>query len=233
MIAGISFSAESAVKVEKKVALTATVDVDIQTKVHAIASASVSCLAETRAQLLATGEIKIEDEPDLEDDLLEEEEEGEFDSSDEDEFRNEDSHEEMKIVSNPYSGVFRRDSFEIKVVEVGGEWRCEIPQSGWEGIVGVKPFGEKAVYTVSTRMQVYLLVAMWIEETHQEFLRKGPFISTLPLCSQKRVLEECKPLWNLIGGTKDGGVSSLSRYLKNVDIVWPEGVLPLNKCFGG
>ena len=232
-MSGALISAMSTVKVEKTVAFSAAVDVDVQTKVHAIASASVSCLVETRTQLLAAGEIKIEDEPELEEDLLEEEDEGEFDSSDEDALRSDEPYEAREIVSTPYSGIFRRDSFEIKVVERDGEWRCEIPQSGWEGMVGVRPFGEKAVSTVSTRMQVYLLVAMWIEEKRQDFLREGPFGVLLPLCSQKNLLEDCEPLRDLIGGNKDGGASSLSRFLKNVDIVWPEGVLPLNKCFGG
>lgn len=238
MSVGVSASA----RVEEKA--QASVSVDVQTKVHAIASASVSCLAETRAQLLAAGEIKIEDEPELEEDLPEEADEGEFDSSDEDEAWDEEPDGEREIVSDPSFGIFRRDIFEIKVVKDGGAWRCEVPQSGWEGVVGVKPFGKKAVYAVSTRMQVYLLLAIWLKDHHQGFLQNGPFGLERPLCSQKKLLDENLQLKEVVGmkfdrktkklcKKEDDGKSSLSRYLNNVDLVWPEGALPLRKCFGG
>ena len=88
MIGGVSVSARNAVKVRKEVGVNAqaalVVDVNFQTKIHAFACASVSCLAEARAQLLASGDVEIEDEPKLEEDLPMEDDEGEFDPSDED-----------------------------------------------------------------------------------------------------------------------------------------------------
>jgi hypothetical protein len=248
MNVGMSVSAQNtarvARKVEIKIQVSEFVNVDVQTRVNAIASASVSCLAEIQSQLLAAGEIKIEDEPELEEDLPEEEDEGEFDSSDEDEVWNEEPDGEREIVSDPSSGIFRRDNFEIRVVKDGDAWRCEVPQSGWEGVVGVKPFGKKAVYAVSTRMQVYLLLAIWLEDHHQDFLQNGPFGFERPLCSQKKLLDENRQLREILGRMfnrktkdwckkKDCGKSSLSRYLENVDLVWPEGALPLKECFGG
>ena len=237
MIGGVSVSARNAVKVRKEVGVNAqaalVVDVNFQTKIHAFACASVSCLAEARAQLLASGDVEIEDEPKLEEDLPMEDDEGEFDSSDEDVSVGEELGEDREIVSNPTFGIFRRDRFEIKAVKDGDECRCEVPQSGWEGVRGVTEDGERAVSAVSTRMQVYLLIAIWMEEKHQDFLKKGPFGLQLPLCSQRDLLANCSSLKTLIGKTKDGGAASLSRYLKNVDLAWPEGVLPLSKCFGG
>ena len=237
MIGGVSVSARNAVKVRKEVGVNAqaalVVDVNFQTKIHAFACASVSCLAEARAQLLASRDIEIEDGPELEEDLPGEEDEGEFDSSDEDVAKSEDPDDDRGSVCDPSSGIFRRDRFEIKVVKDGDECRCEVPQSGWEGVRGVTEDGERAVSAVSTRMQVYLLIAIWMEEKHQDFLKKGPFGLQLPLCSQRDLLANCSSLKTLIGKMKDGGAASLSRYLKNVDLVWPEGVLPLNKCFGG
>lgn len=237
MIGGVSVSARNAVKARKEVGVNAQaalgVDVNFQTKIHAFACASVSCLAEARAQLLASGDIEIEDEPELEEDLPMEEDEGEFDPSDKDVSVGEELGEEQEIVSDPASCIFRRDRFEIKVVNDDKEWRCEIPQIGWEGVRGVTQYGQRAVRAVSTRMQVYILIAMWMEEKHQDFLKKGPFGFERSLCSQKKLLDdECASLKTLIGKTKDGGAASLSRYLKNVDLVWPEGALPLGKCFG-
>ena len=234
MSVDISVSAQNAVraeeKVEAKAQASAAVNVDVKMKVSAIASASVSCLAEIRAQLLAAGEIEIEDEPELEEDLSEEEDEGEFDSSDEDVVWDDEPDEEREFVLDSSSGIFRRDRFEIKVVKSGDEWRCEVPQSGWEGVVGVKPFGKKAVDTMSTRMQVYLLLAIWLEERHQCFLQAGPFGRKEALCSQRELLRG--PLKGVLGKIEKNAATSLSGYLKNVDIAWPEGTLPLRKCFG-
>ena len=231
MIFGMSVSAQKTARIEEKAEAKAqaSVAVDVQTKVYAIASASVSCLAEIRTQLLAAGEIKIEDEPELEEDLPEEEDEGVFDSSDEDEVWDEEPDGEREIVADPSSGIFRKDRFEIKVVKDGGKCRCEIPQSGWEGVVGVKSFGKKAVDAVSNRMQVYLLLALWLEDHHQEFLQAGPFCRKEALCSQRELLRG--PLKGVLGKSEKNAATSLSRYLENVDLVWPEGALPLKTCF--
>ncbi|MBR4614714.1 MAG: hypothetical protein IKO55_03825 [Kiritimatiellae bacterium] len=235
MSGGMLVSAKKKVQVERKVEvkaqLSASVNVDLQTKVHAIASASVSCLAEIRSQLLAAGEIKIEDEPEIEEDLPEEEDEGEFDSSDEDEALDEEPDRVRETVSDPSSGIFRKDRFEIKVVRNGGVCRCEAPQSGWEGVVEIKFFGKKAVDAVSNRMQVYLLLAIWLEDHHQDFLRAGPFGAKKALCSQRELLR--RPLKGVLGEDEENAATSLSRYLENADLVWPEGALPLKACFGG
>ena len=235
MNVGMSVSAQNTARVAKKVEVkaqaSASVNVDVQTKVHAIASASVSCLAEIQAQLLAAGEIEIEDEPELEEDLPEQEDEGEFESSDEDEAWNEESDVEREIVSDPSSGIFRRDNFEIKVVKDGDAWRCEVPQSGWEGVKEIKPFGKKAVYAVSTRMQVYQLLAIWLEDHHQDFLQNGPFDRKEVLCSQRELLRG--PLKDVLDKSEKNAAASLSRYLENVDLVWPGVALPLRECFGG
>ena len=235
MSVGVSVSAWHSARAEKKVEtkaqLSAVVDIEVQTKVNAIASASVSCLAEIQAQLLAAGEIKIEDEPELEEDLPEEEDEGEFDSSDEDEAWNEEPDGEGEIISDPSSGIFRRDRFEIKVVQDGGAWRCEIPQSGWEDVRGVTGYGKKAVYTVSTRMLVYRLLAVWLADLHQVFLQAGPFGKSGPLCSQRELLRG--PLKGVLVENEQNAATSLSRYLENVDLAWPEGALPLKACFRG
>ena len=247
MNVGMSVSAQNTARVAKKVEVeaqaSAFVNIDVQAKIHAIASASVSCLAEIQAQLLAAGEIKIEDESELEEDLPEQEDEGEFDSSDEDEAWNEEPDGEREMVYDSSSDVFRRDRFEIRVVKDGGAWRCEVPQSGWEGVRGVTGYGRTVVSAVSTRMQVYLLLAIWLEDHHQGFLQNGPYGLERSLCSQKKLLDENSQLREVLGWTfdrktkkwrkkKDGGKSSLSRYLENVDLVWPEGALPLKECFG-
>lgn len=206
-----------------------SVDVALKTQTEAVARASVSCLAELREQLLVAGDIKVEDEPELEDVELDEEDSPEMEMDDEDEYVESEGEDEY---GNPLAddmGVFRNDTFEIRVMSDGNRCRCDVPQSGWEGVVGVTLYGKTAVETVSVRMQVYLQIAIWLEDNHQEFLRKGPFSLKRALCTQKELLSE--PLKRVLGKNKDGGASALSRYLKNVDLVWPEGALPLRKCF--
>ena len=227
---GMAASAEAKTHVEAE----ARVELPVEVKVvaQAVAGASVSCLAEVRARLLAAGAIKVEDEPDPEEDFPEAEDEGEFDSSDEDAEREVEPDGGREMVSDPFADVFRRDAFEIKVVRTaGGGCQCEAPQSGWEGVVGVSTYGKTVVNAVSNRMQVYLLLAMWLEESRQDFLKRGPFGWNEPIGTRKELL--AGPLMDLLGKAEDGGASSLSRYLENVDLVWPDGALPLKSCFGG
>ena len=206
-----------------------SVDVALKTQTEAVARVSVSCLAELREQLLVAGDIKVEDEPELEDVELDEEDSPEMDMDDEDECVESEGEDEYGNPSADDMGVFRNDTFEIRVMSDGNRCRCDVPQSGWEGVVGVTLYGKTAVDTVSVRMQVYLQIAIWLEDNHQEFLRKGPFSLKSALCTQKELLSE--PLKRVLGKNKDGGASALSRYLKNVDLVWPDGALPLRKCF--
>ena len=207
-----------------------SVDVALKTQTEAVARASVSCLAELREQLLVAGDIKVEDEPELEDVELDEEDSPEMEMDDEDEYVESEGEGEYGNPSADDMGVFRRDTFELRVLRDGNKCRCDVPQSGWEGVAGVTPYGKNVVKTVSVRMQVYLEIAIWLENKHNEFLRKGPFCLKSALCTQKELLLS-GPIKRVLGKNKDGGASALSRYLKNVDLVWPEGALPLRKCF--
>ena len=208
-----------------------SVDVALKAQTEAVARASVSCLAELREQLLVAGDIKVEDEPELEDVELDEEDSPEMDMDDEDECVESEGEDEYGNPSADDMGVFRNDTFEIRVMSDGNRCRCDVPQSGWEGVVGVTLYGKTAVEMVSVRMQVYLQIAIWLEDNHQEFLRKGPFSQKSALCTQSALLGDNGPLERVLGKNKDGGASALSRYLKNVDLVWPDGALPLRKCF--
>ena len=228
----VGMAASAQAKARAEAGARVELPVEVKAVVQAVACASVSCLAEVRAQLLATGAIKVEDEPEQEEDLPEAEDEGEFDSSDEDEEQDVETDGGREMVSDPFAAVFRRDAFEIKVVRTAsGGWQCEVPQSGWEGVVGVSAYGKTVVNAVSNRMQVYLLLAMWLEECRQEFLKSGPFGWSGPIGTRRELL--AGPLTDMLGKAEDGGASSLSRYLENVDLVWPDGALPLKKCFGG
>ena len=216
--AGISAKAQASIGVK------AQVSIDVKVLAQAVACASVECLAEMRAQMIAAGAIRLEDEPELEDVEEIDEESAELDMGDEDEDRGDDDSSEGERFLDGDVGLFREGVFEIKVLEFGnGKFRCDVPQSGWEGVVGVTRYGIKVVDTISTRMQVYLRIAMWLEQEHQEFLKNGPSWLRKLLCSQTDLLKG--PL------TKDIGASALSRYLSNVDLVWHEGAIPLRKCF--
>ena len=223
----ISVGVKNDVEVSAKA--QSSVDVALKAQTEAVARASVSCLAELREQLLVAGDIKVEDEPELEDVELDEEDCPEMDMDDEDECVESEGEDEYGNPSADDMGVFRGDTFEIRVLRDGDRYWCDVPQSGWEGVAGVTPYGKNVVKTVSVRMQVYLEIANWLEDNHQEFLQKGPFCLKSALCTQKELLSE--QLKRVLGKNKDGGASALSRYLKNVDLVWPEVALPLRKCF--
>lgn len=236
---GIGASVATAVKAEASVKAELSAKVMAQT----IASATVSCLAQIRDQLLAAGLIKIEDELEVDEDFPDEENDAEIDLSDEDEMPDWEYDGGCETVDDPFADLFGRDAFEIKVVKVGDKWHCEVTQSGWEGIVAASAFGMKVVKAVSTRMQVYLFIATWLEENHQRFLERGPFRQEEPLLRSQvellgelrkdKLLNDCLGKTAKGGDVKDHGASSLSRYLENVDLVWPGGAIPLKKCFGG
>ena len=215
-------------KVQQQVAQQVSADVAVMAQ--AVACASAACLAEVRDQLLVAGEIKIEDEPDLED-VESDDDDAEMDFGDEDESgEDEDVVEDGQPLADD-APLFRKGAFEIRVTETdGGLWLCDVPQSGWEGVVGVTGYGKEAVKKVSVRMQVYFHIAEWLEKKHPDFLRKGPSGFKKALCTQKELLNG--PLGKVLGGNRDTGASFLSRCLKNVDLVWPDGALPLRKCFG-
>ena len=111
-----------------------------------------------------------------------------------------------------------------------GKWICDVPQSGWEGVVEVTRYGKAVVDKVSVRMQVYFHIAEWLEKKHTDFLRKGPFGFAKALCTQQHLLDG--PLEKVLVGDGKVTAPALSRYLRNVDLVWPTGAIPLRKCFG-
>ena len=59
--------ADISAKVQASIGVKAQVSIDVKVQTQAVALASVECLAEMRDQLLVAGEIRIEDEPELED----------------------------------------------------------------------------------------------------------------------------------------------------------------------
>ena len=207
----------------------ARLSVNVAAMAQAVACASVACWTAVRDQLIAAGEIKIEDEPELEDESGDDDDE--VDAGDEDEWRDDEDTVEDGQPSPDDAPLFRTGAFEIQVVvSDDGKWICDVPQSGWEGVVGVTRYGKAVVDKVSVRMQVYFHIAEWLEREHQDFLRKGPFGFEKALCTQKELLDG--PLGKVLGGSKDTGASFLSRCLNNVDLVWPAGAIPLKKCFG-
>ena len=88
-----------------------SVDVALKTQTEAVARASVSCLAELREQLLVAGDIKVEDEPELEDVELDEEDSPEMEMDDEDEYVESEGEGEYGNPSADDMGVFRRDTY--------------------------------------------------------------------------------------------------------------------------
>ena len=201
---------------------------DLAVLSEAVAFASVSNLVVILNQMIVAGEVRIEDEPELEDiqDLDEECSELEYGDEDADDGA-EDLHE-----GYPAKSPFREDVFEIRVRKVDGEWLCDIPQSGWEGAVGVGRYGTKAFTTVSSRMQAYFCIAQMLERDCQELLSKGPRAVKGPICSQRELIEKgCFSGIKSFSKSKDGGASSLSRYLRSVDLAWDCGSLPLRKLF--
>ena len=203
--------------------------VNVAAMAQAVACASVACWTAVRDQLIAAGEIKIEDEPELEDESGDDD--AEVDAGDEDEWRDDEDTVEDGQPSPDDAPLFRTGAFEIQVVvSDDGKWICDVPQSGWEGVVGVTRYGKAVVDKVSVRMQVYFHIGEWLEKEHQDLLRKGPFGFEKALCTQKELLDG--PLGKVLGGNNDTGASFLSRCLNNVDLVWPAGAIPLKKCFG-
>ena len=195
---------------------------------EAVACASASDLVSILDQMLSAGEVRVDDEPALEDVQDSDEDCSELEYGDDDvDNAVEDSVEEFRE-----NAPFRNDVVEIRVRKIDGKWLCDIPQSGWEGVIGIRKYGKKAVTTVSSRMHVYYCIAQLLENKHQDILMKGPHSIKEPICSQRELLSsEC---FSGLGGfarSKDGGASSLRRYLRSVDLVWKYGSIPLRRLF--
>ncbi len=225
---GVGAGAAVRHELKEKVSAKYELKADVAVLSEAVAFASVSNLVAILNQMLVAGEVRIEDEPELEDiqDLDEECSELEYCDEDSDDDA-EDTREE-----NPSKSPFREDVFEIRVRKADGAWLCDIPQSGWEGAVGVGQYGKKAVNTVSSRMQAYFCIAKMLVRDCQELLSKGPRAVKGPIWSQRELIAKgCFSGIKNFSKSNDGGASSLSRYLRSVDLVWGCGSLPLRKLF--
>lgn len=214
-------------RVGHRVALTA----DVAVLAESVVSASVSDLVLILEQLRVAGEVEIEDEPEYEDVPGDDEETSELDYGDEDGPAEDQDYEEM---ADPECDPYRDDNLKIRVRHAAWGWRCEVPQSGWEGVRGKSHRGKKAVNDVSARMQIYQCIADWLERNHQDFLEHGPWGFEGPIFKKQVELIDsgCFRDVKAFGESKDGGVSLLSRSLNAVDLVWDDGALPLRRLFG-
>lgn len=202
--------------------------IDVKTEIGLIAEASLACLATLRERLLASRDIMPEDDPMLDDsDDSDDADDCEFDLGDEDVPEEED---EAVGISNLEidPGWTHDEGFVLRVTpdpDAKGQWLVDVPQCGWEGLVGQTRRGKACVHAVSMRQLVYLRLAAWLAERHQEdVLKKGPFAPVNPLMRQKDLLKDV-----FVEG--DVTAPNLSRYLKNVDLSWPQGSIPLRKLF--
>lgn len=218
----------ASLSVEPEVVVKYGLTADMAVLSEAVAYASASSLIDILNQMLAVGEVRIEDGPELEDAQSLDDECSELEYGDEDD----ESAVEDPLEEGLEGSPFRNNVIEIHVRKIDGEWLCDIPQSGWEGVSGIRKYGKKAVSTVSSRMQAYYCIAQMLERDHQEMLMKGPHSIKGPICSQAELLSSgCFNGIKSFAESKDGGASSLSRYLRSVDLVWKYGSIPLRRLF--
>lgn len=215
--------------------------IDVKTEIGLVAEASLTCLTALRERLLASQDIVLEDDPMLEDaDDSDDADDCEFDLGDEDVPEEDD---EVVGVSDQEIGPgwMRDEGFVLRVTpdpDAKGQWLVDVPQCGWEGLVGQTRRGKACVDAVSTRQHVYLRLAAWLEECHQDLLENGPYGPIKSLGKQKDLLAEELDGHALFWGIKtisgretSTAAVNLSRYLKNVDLSWPQGSIPLRKLF--
>lgn len=208
--------------------VSARQSIDQKAEIGLVAEASLTCLTALRERLLASQDIVLEDDLMLEDaDDSDDSDDCEFELGDEDVPAEED---EMVGVSDQEIGPSwtRDEGFALRVTpdpDAKGQWLVDVPQCGWEGLVGQTRRGKACVHAVSMRRLVYLRLASWLAERHQEdVLKKGPFAPVSPLKGQRDLLRK-------VFDKGDVTASNLSRYLKNVDLSWPQGSIPLRKLF--
>ncbi len=211
--------------VEVGVGLKCGLTADLAVLAEMVASASAVKLDLILGQMLVAGEIRIEDEPMLEENLGQDDEDAlELEYGDEDV---PDDTEDAVVDADGTESPFRDDVFGISVKKgPDGRWWCDVPLSGWEGVEGVGKYGKKAVGTVSARMQAYSRIAQFLEKDHQDLLANGPFSVRKPICKQSELLSS-----GCFKGMGGFGASSLSRCLHSVDLVWACGSLPLRRLF--
>ena len=204
-----------------------------------VAEASLTCLTALRDRLLASQDVMPEDDPMLEDEDLDDADECEFDLGDEDVPDEED--EAAGILGQEIGSDWtRNEGFTLRVTcDPKGEWQVNVPLCGWEGLVGRTWRGKGYVDAVSARQLVYLRLADWLEEKHSDVLMRGPFEPVKPLMGQMELLAEqlddhfplFKGVETIDGKSVSTAAANLSRYLKHVDLSWPQGSMPLRKLF--
>lgn len=213
--------------------------IDLKTELAQVAEVSLTCLAAIRERLLASQDIMLEDDPELKDEDQDDADDCDLGLGDEDALDEED---EVVGISDQETGPsWTRDGgFELRVVsDSQGGWRVNVPLCGWEGLAGKTKLGQSYVDAVSSRQLVYLRLALWLEKKHQDVLARGPFGRVeQPLVTQKGLLKERldgRVLFDgvtSVAGKKDAtAAANLSRYLKNVDLSWPQGSIPLRGLF--
>lgn len=208
--------------------ISARQSIDQKTEIGLVAEASLTCLTALRERLLASQDIVLEDDLMLEDaDDSDDADDCEFDLGDEDVPEEED--EAVGVSDQEIGPGWTRDEgFALRVTpdpDSKGQWLVDVPQCGWEGLVGQTRRGKACVDAVSTRQLVYLRLAAWLEERHQEdVLKKGPSALVKPLMGQRDLLKE-------VFDKGDVTAPNLSRYLKNVNLSWPQGSIPLRRLF--
>lgn len=208
------------VGVNQKVTLPA----DVAVLEEAVVCASVSNLVLILEQMLGTGEVEIEDEPELEDVDGADEEVSELDYGDDDRLAEDQDREDwLSSEESP----FRDDRICIRVRLLGKEWRCDVPQSGWEGVRGRKRLGKVAVRNISARMQIYNSITRMLEEEHGDWLALGPSGVRKRFSQADLIRKGC---FDGVGGSDKATL--LSRCLKSADLVWDDyGALPLRAVF--
>lgn len=215
-------------------------NLDLKIESGLVAEASLSCLAAIRAQLLVARDIVLEDDPLLEDEAIDDADDCELDLGDED--VPEEAETEGISDQEAGPGWTHDEGFSLRVVadpKDNEKWQVNVPLCGWEGLVGKTRRGRVCVDAVSARQLVYLRLAVWLEaEHHDDVLAKGPFARGKPFMKQKDLLGMkldgealFKGVETIDGKSRSTAAANLSRYLKNVDLSWPQGSIPLRKLF--
>lgn len=186
-----------------------------------VQSVSATTLSELLAFLEKRGDVRFEDcpafdgsglDPELKEDDLAELDPGDPDARDFDE-----SDDEWLIEDAV--------KFRILVRKQSGCWRCDVDQSGWEGVIGETPFGKRVVHAVTKRTEAYCAVAAWLEKDFAGQLAKGPFAFS------RFLAQGCLPSQAEFCAPRKIRQSAFSRYLKNAVLSWREGSIPLRALF--
>lgn len=218
--------------------ISARQNLDLKVELGVVAGASLACLTAIRECLLASQDVALEDDPTLEDGGTDDTDDCELDLGDEDVLDWED--EQVGISDQEIGPGWTRDAgFALRVTRgPDGRWQVSVPLCGWEGLVGLTRRGWGHVDAVSARQLVYLRLAAWLEQKRQDVLACGPSGGAGPIMKQKDLLGErldgqalFHGVETITGKSPSTAVANLSRYLRNVDLSWPQGSMPLRKLF--